>query len=306
LSKSLKTRNPALQESGLLMHIELLYVQTADALRLDGVLIPANAGGTDYGVDCLLCVHGTGSNFYASAFFNGLTPHLLEAGLPLLRVNTRGHDLIATSAGKIHGSAYERVSDCVTDFQAWLQLLAERGYRRIGLLGHSLGALKGIFALSQHEWPAIVRLLAISPPWLSHDRFAAGRKSDLFRSTLSEAQAHVAAGRGEALMEVLFPLPYVVTASGYVDKYGPDERYHVPRLLKQLTTPTLVTFGTEELGEGGPFAGLPEEIERLKAAGEASADVRVIAGANHQYLGCHAELAGHVLRWLSNSASIAT
>jgi pimeloyl-ACP methyl ester carboxylesterase len=287
------------------MLVELLHVQTADALRLDGVLIPANADGTDYGIDCLLGMHGTGSNFYASAFFNGLTPHLLEAGLPLLRVNTRGHDLIATSAGKIHGSAYERVSDCVADLQAWLELLAERGYRRVGLLGHSLGALKGIYALAHQEFPSVVRLLAVSPPWLSHDRFAAGRKSELFRSTLSDAQGHVAAGRGETLMEVLFPLPYVVTAAGYVDKYGPDERYHVPRLLKQVTTPTLVTFGTEELGEGGPFAELPEEIERLKATGETSAAVRVLAGANHQYLGCHAELAGQVLRWLRNAASIA-
>jgi pimeloyl-ACP methyl ester carboxylesterase len=226
--------------------------------------------------------------------------------LPLLRVNSRGHDLIATSAGRIHGSAYERVSDCVADLQAWLALLAERGYQRIGLLGHSLGALKGIYALSQPEWPAIVRLLAISPPWLSHARFAAGRKSELFQSTLGEAQDHVAAGRGETLMEVLFPLPYVVTAAGYVDKYGPEERYHVPRLLKQVTTPTLVTFGTEELGEGGPFAGLPEEIERLKASREATADVRVLASANHQYLGCYAELAGQVLRWLRNAASTNT
>ena len=285
------------------MLVELLHVSAVDGLRLDGVLMPASGVGTDYGVDCLLGVHGTGSNFYASAFFNGVTPHLLEAGLPLLRVNTRGHDLIATSAGKIHGSAYERVSDCVLDFQGWIALLAERGYRRIGLLGHSLGALKGIYALAQRELPGVVRLLAVSPPWLSHARFAAGRKSEMFQSTLSEAQAHVAAGRGETLMEVLFPLPYVVTASGYVDKYGPDEIYDVPRLLKQLKTPTLVTFGTEELGEGGPFAGLPEEIERLQAVGVTTAGVRVLAGANHQYLGCHAELAGQLLGWLKASAA---
>jgi len=280
------------------MLVELLHIVTADGLRLDGVLMPASGVGADFGLDCLLCVHGTGSNFYASAFFNGLTPHLLEAGLPLVRVNTRGHDLIATSAGKIHGSAYERVSDCVLDFQAWLGLLAERGFRRIGLLGHSLGALKGIYAIAHQGLPGVLRLLAISPPWLSHARFSAGRKSELFRSTLSEAQHHVAAGRGEALMEVLFPLPYVVTAAGYVDKYGPDEQYEVPRLLRQVTTPTLVTFGTNELGEGGPFAGLPEEIERLKAAGETAADVRVLAGANHQYLGCGTELAGQLLHWL--------
>ncbi len=285
------------------MLVELLHVATDDQLRLDGVLIPAaDAANSALGVDCLLCLHGTGSNFYASALFNGLTPHLLEAGLPLARVNTRGHDLIATSAGRIHGSTYERVSDCVLDLQAWLGLLASRGYQRIGLLGHSLGALKAIYALAQGDLPGVTRLLAISPPWLSHSRFSAGRKSVLFRMTFADAQAHVDAGSGETLMEVLFPLPYVVTASGYVDKYGADERYHVPRLLTSVRTPTLVTFGTEELGEGGAFAGLPEEIERLAAAGKTAAEVRVIAGANHQYLGCHAELAGQLLRWLRTNA----
>ncbi len=281
------------------MHVELVHVIAEDGLRLDGVLIPAvNAPSVDLGVDCLLCVHGTGSNFYASALFNGLSPHLLEGGLPLFRGNTRGHDLIATSAGRTHGSAYERVSDCLLDLRAWLKLIADRGYRRVGLLGHSLGALKGIYALANEEFAAIARLLAVSPPWLSYERFRAGRKSELFLATLAKAQAHVDAGRGETLMEVLYPLPYFVTAAGYLDKYGVDERYHTPRLILQVSTPTLVTFGTEELGAGGAFAGLPEEIERLRAAGETSAEVRILAGANHQYLGCHAELAGVLLRWL--------
>lgn len=283
------------------MLVELLHVTTADHLRLDGVLIPAQQSAVDWGVDCLVCLHGTGSNFYASALFNGLSPHLLEAGLPLVRVNTRGHDLVATSAGKLHGSAYERVSDCVVDLQAWFELLESRGYRRVGLLGHSLGALKGIYALAQQRLPNVTRLLAVSPPWLSFARFSAGRKAELFRATLSEAEQHVAEGRGESLMEVVFPLPYVVTAAGYLDKYGPEERYHVPRLLRQVEAPTLVTFGTEELGEGGAFAGLPEEIERMRSAGETKADVRVLAEANHQYLGCHAELASHLLRWLKNA-----
>lgn len=284
------------------MLVELLHVTTADQLRLDGALMPSPAASAGGAVDCLLCLHGTGSNFYASALFNGLTPHLLEAGIPLARVNTRGRDLVATTAGKMHGSAYECVADCVLDVQAWLELLVTRGYRRVGLLGHSLGALKGIYALSQREFPSIARLLAVSPPWLSHARFSAGRKSALFRDTYAEAERLVAEGRGETLMEVLFPLPYVVTAAGYVDKYGPDERYHVPHLLTRVRTPTLVTFGTEELGAGGAFAGLPEEIERLRSADMVAADVHVLAGANHQYLGCHAELAGHIVRWLDSAA----
>lgn len=281
------------------MLVELLHCQTDDALRVDGVWIPpASQTTAALGVDCVLCLHGTGSNFYASAFFNGLTPYLLEAGLPVVRVNTRGHDLVATSAGKLHGSAYERVADCVLDLRAWVQLLRERGNERIALVGHSLGALKGIVALAAESFPEITRLIAVSPPWLSHARFSAGRKRELFLETLAEAQRLADAGRGDTLMEVLFPLPYVVTAAGYLDKYGPEERYNVPKLIGNVKTPTVVTFGTEELGEGGAFHGLPEELERLAAAGKSAAKVHVIAGANHQYLGCHAELAGRLLRWL--------
>jgi pimeloyl-ACP methyl ester carboxylesterase len=220
----------------------------------------------------------------------------------VLRVNTRGHDMIATSAGILHGSAYERVSDCVLDLRAWLGKLAELGYERVGLLGHSLGAMKGIYALATEAFPQITRLLAVSPPWLSHRRFLSGRKSKLFAETFAAAEAHVAAGREQALMEVLFPLPYVVSAAGYLDKYGLEERYDVPKLLPAITTPTLVTFGTDELGEGGAFHGLPEEIERLASAGTTAAQVRVLAGANHQYLGCHAELAATLLGWLRKQA----
>lgn len=282
---------------------ELVHVQTEDGLRLDGVQA-MNRAQPDHslGVDSLLCIHGTGSNYYGSTLFNGLTTALRESGLRIWRVNTRGHDMIATSAGILHGSAYELVADCLLDLRAWVNLLTERGFQRIGLVGHSLGAMKGIFALALKAFPEITRLIAISPPWLSHARFSAGRKRELFLATLAEAQRHVDAGQGQTLMEVAFPLPYVVTASGYLDKYGPEERYSVPKLIGDVKTPTLVTFGTEELGDGGAFHGLPEELERLAAAGESAAEVRVIAGANHQYLGCHAELAGQVLRWLRANA----
>jgi pimeloyl-ACP methyl ester carboxylesterase len=285
------------------MLVELVHVQAEDALRLDGVVIPATRPATtSCNIDCMLCLHGTGSSFYASAFFNGLTPHLIGAGLPMTRVNMRGHDLIATSAGKLHGSAYERVADCVLDLRAWLKLLRERGNERIALVGHSLGALKGIVALAGKEFPEITRLIAVSPPWLSYERFSAGRKKELFLATLEEAQALVDSGRGETLMEVLYPLPYVVTAAGYVDKYGQEERYNVSDLIGGVKVPTLVTFGTEELGAGGPFHGLPEEISRLAAEGTTHAEVRVIEGANHQYLDRHEALAEAVLGWLRANA----
>ena len=78
---------------------------------------------------CVL-VHGTGSNFYGSTLFDPLAERLLPLGVGVLRVNTRGHDLMSTAAtargGRRCGAAYEVVDDCRHDLAAWIGWLAER------------------------------------------------------------------------------------------------------------------------------------------------------------------------------------
>ncbi len=123
-------------------------------------------------VDAWLCLHGTGSNFYAASTLAGLAPKLLAGGAAVLRGNTRGHDLVSTgptAAGRgLQGAAFERVDDAPLDLAAWIELLASRGYQRIGILGHSLGAVKAIFTLAQPEHPQVAALVAVSPPHLSY------------------------------------------------------------------------------------------------------------------------------------------
>ena len=41
------------------------------------------------------------------------------------------------------------------------------------------------------------------------------------------------------------PLPFVVTAAGYVEKYGPDERYNYLSVVGSLRSPILVTLGAK-------------------------------------------------------------
>ena len=73
-----------------------------------------------------------------------------RAGSAALVVNTRGHDGISSTNApvgrRLQGAAYEIVDACCHDVAAWLAWLRERGYRRLGLLGHSLGAVKAIYS----------------------------------------------------------------------------------------------------------------------------------------------------------------
>src|SRR5215217_6724330 len=126
------------------MQVDLLDVRTADGVRLHGAYLePADPA---WPTDTVVCVHGTGSNFYSSALFDDLTRHFHSAGVGVLRVNTRGHDLMSSDAGRRLGAAYEVVDHCIPDLAAWITLVRERFGPRVVLVGHSLGAVKCLYA----------------------------------------------------------------------------------------------------------------------------------------------------------------
>lgn len=281
------------------MIAELVQVTTGDGLRLHGALhLPSDKASHGLALDALLLLHGAGGNFYGSALFAGLTARLTAAGLTVLVVNTRGHDAVSTAGSrKYYGAAFEVVDDCRYDIAAWLEFLAQRGYQQIGLAGHSLGAVKAIYYLAHEPQSPVRRLVAISPPRLSHARFLAGPDAAAFTREFAIAEEHVRQGRGETIMAVQFPLPYLVSAAGYLDKYGPEERYNLLNFIDRVACPMLFTFGTIELRRGSAFDGLPEALpaqvqdaKRLKVA--------IVSGADHFYSSGLGELAGQIEAWL--------
>lgn len=285
------------------MIVDLVQLQAADGVRLAGALqVPPEGTSPQLGIDAVLCLHGTGGNFYSSPLFAALAPRLLRCGVAVLTANTRGHDLVSSGGGgrPLQGAAYEIVQECRLDLAAWIGWLAEQGYARIALMGHSLGAVKAIYSLSHDDdgaLAAVVCLLAISPPRLAYSQFCAGPKSAEFQAELAEAEAQVREGRGETLMSVRFPLPYLVTAAGYVDKYGPAERYNLLKFAARVPCPALYTFGSLEVQQNAAFQGLPEQLETQAAQG-AELKVAVITGGDHFYSGVYAELADRLEFWL--------
>lgn len=292
------------------MQAELVSTTTADGIRLHGMLQLAAAGAREksadsLGIDAALCIHGTGSNFYSSTLFDVLGQRFLEAGVAVLRINTRGHDAVSTahteSGGVRQGAAFEIMDDCRHDLTAWTGLLVDRGLGRIAVVGHSSGAVKGVYWLADSPPAAVKRLVAISPPLLSHERFLASQKRDEFARDLGAAEAAIAAGEEDKLLDVRFPLPHLISARGYLDKYGPAERYNLLRLLPRVQVPVLVTFGGAEVRTNVAFRGLPEAIESLPVAA-APRRVSIVAEADHFYSSARKELSSQVLRWLSKTS----
>ena len=282
------------------MLVDLVQVTTRDGVRLDGAYL-APSGELGLPLDALCFVHGTGGSFYTSALFDTLAATITALGCGVLRVNTRGHDLMNTAAtaqgGRRQGAAYEVVDDCRHDLVAWLDWLRDRAGARVGLLGHSLGAVKCLYAAAKEPGVAAECVVAVSPPRLSFTWFNASPDGARFREDYETAERHAAAGRGEALMEVRQPLPCVMTAGGYLEKYGPEERYNYLRFAADAHCPVLVTLGGAEVESNMAFRGAVEALAPL-AARHGRMRVKVVPGADHFYSTARDEVTAGVTAWL--------
>lgn len=282
------------------MLVELVRTTTSDGLRLDGAFRAAGVEQVRQ-QPAVIVLHGVGGNFYSQGTFDPLLVKLQVAGYPTLAVNTRGHDSVfGAQLGNIRkrlGAAYEIVDDCRQDIAAWINFLASRGQERVILLGHSLGAIKAVYAQANDCHASVVGVIAVSPPRLSYTAFIHAPERNTFFESMSIARDLAKEGAEEELFTAKFPFPLLITAASYIDKYGPAERYNLLEFTQLLPSPALFTYGTKELAQGGiAFAGMPEAINKLSS--KALREVLTIDGADHFYSGVQETLAEQVVGWL--------
>lgn len=293
------------------MNGEIVGVETADAIPLDGILQEPTGSGS-LPVDVMILHHGVGNNFYHHPMFSDLSVHLRAAGCAALCVNSRGHDTVynvTTRHGlKRLGAAYEVVDDCRHDWDAWIGFAATRGYRRIGLWGHSLGAVKTIYYLAVQPDPRVVCAVASSPPRQSYENYLTQPEKDRtqFSSEYALAKKAIDEGEPSRLVETRYRRQTVFSAQTFADKYGPGSRYDVFKHIPQVTVPLLVTWGGLEPQDSNPgrvgFYELPEAAPGLAKENPHAAFVE-IPGADHPYTGKRAELWTEVEGWLQRLGS---
>jgi pimeloyl-ACP methyl ester carboxylesterase len=285
------------------MHVELVRTLTPDGMRLDGAFLAGHEISRQP-VDAALCLHGVGMNFYTSSTLEAVSPTLRKLGISVLLANTRGHDSLYTASVAMgrrrQGAAVEIVDECRLDIAGWCKYLAERGLQRILLVGHSLGAIKAVYSQAHDPIISVAGLIAASPPRLSCQAFKNSLECAPYFDSLTAAEQLVQGGRGDELFLAKFPFPLLISATSYIDKYGPAERYNILDFAGRVAVPALFTYGSKELESGGiAFAGLPEALAQLPDK-RGSLTVEVIAGADHNYTGCGASLAATMSRWIQN------
>jgi hypothetical protein len=276
------------------MATELVSIATIDGLLLDGAFSRPSRITAERRAWVLL--HGTGANFTSPGVLQGLAALLVDRGEAVLRLNTRGHDLMAripTMQGSTSGgAAYEKLDEAANDVAAACNWLSEQGYQKFSLLGHSLGAVKVIVSQSKSPIPDVDELVALSPPRLNHEILL---KNDAFREDYLKAAELVATGRGQEMIRLREPMALFMAAEGVIQKYGPQDKFdfvaHLPRLRQRV----LVILDAKSPTTSPAFTGLPDKLSEI-SRGQSSVELHSLSGDIH-YRSAEVSIANLIMSW---------
>ena len=281
------------------MLVDLIRLTAADEMELDGAFFePSPDAKPDGPVDAVLCIHGSGRNFYTPATAN-MANDLRNRGYAALTLNTRGHDTVWVDrqTGVAEGNAYEILDTGRQDLRAGIDYLASRGYRRIGILGHSMGAVKVAYYAATENDDRVAAVVPVSPVRLSCSYYLESADAEEFRGNLETADRMEAEGRALNLFYVDFPIKEMFSAAAYLDKHGPLERYNIIQHAPNIHVPLFVLSGSLETHTR--LLDVPQDMVTA-AVNSPRAEYLVLEGGNHSLTNMMPEAGAAVLDWLAS------
>ena len=280
--------------------------KTADNLRLDGLLFEPDKKSS-IGV---LHIHGMAGNFYENIFLDSMAEEYTKAGYAFLTVNTSGHDFIADLAvigekeqHKRVGQIFEKFEDYISDIDAWLKFFRSKGYDKLILQGHSLGAVKVVYYFYKKPENDLVALVIASPPdMLGLARVEAEKKN--FERDFAEAKKLVVEGKGKTFLSNIIWSWYYISAETYLNIVADGAETDVFPILRggdfkeleSVKIPTLAFYGgTDDAAVFSPEKDLGIIRKHLK---NEKSKTLLIGTAPHSYFKHEKQTALVVVDWL--------
>ena len=285
------------------MLVDLIRLTAADGVELDGAFFePSPEAKPDGPIDAVLCIHGSGRAFYTAATAN-MANDLRNRGYAALTLNTRGHDTVWVDrqTGVAEGNAYEILDTGRQDLRAGIDYLAGLGYQRIGILGHSMGAVKVAYYAATEADNRVAAVIPVSPVRLSCSYYLESEDADEFRANLETADRMEEEGRALDLFYVDFPIKEMFSAAVYLDKHGPLEKYNVIQHSPNIRVPMFVLSGSLETHTR--LLDVPQDMITA-AVNSPRAEYLVLEGGNHSLTNMMPEAGAAVLDWLASLSEV--
>ena len=280
------------------MLVELVSLLNDDGLRLDGAFYPPTESADRAGpVDAVLLIHGSRGNFYDGAT-KSMAEDLSTQGYACLPLNTNAHDTAWYNPGsrEFKGNAFEVLADTCIDLRAGIDHLTERGYRSIGLLGHSMGAVRAAYYAATEDDGRVTAVVPVSPVRLSYSYFMESEDAEEFATSIEVARRLIARGEPEGVFRVGHPIPQLFSAASFLDKHGPEEKYNLINHAHGIRVPMLTLNGSLETHSR--LRDMAQDLA-VAAVNSPKAETLMVEGGEHSLVNRTTEASDAVLKWLA-------
>ena len=277
--------------------VSLVSVRTRDGVSLAGVMAEPRRRRSA----ALVWVHGLGSAFASGQpLIRELSARLAAAGIGYLKLNTRGHDVVARGGRRLAGAAFERFGASVEDLRAAISLARRAGYRRVILAGHSTGANKVLHYAARVRDRRVGGVILLGPiSDIAGETKRIGRRE--LRRRVATAE-RIARRDPDALVPRAFGF---WSARRYISLYRPGEAEDVfPyyrrdarwTALRRVRLPLAVFLGGRDEYLDRRPSEVVDAFERNAIRARSFTGI-VVPGADHGFTGHEAALARSIARW---------
>jgi pimeloyl-ACP methyl ester carboxylesterase len=296
----------------MFMKMDFIYTRTKDDLRLMGVHYEPDKKDV-----AVLFVHGMSGNIIENYFGHVLGKILSQNKTGFIYSHNRGYNHIndiATSEIKKDGGYktvrigvnYEVFEDCLLDIESWIKTVKELGYKKIILMGHSLGCNKTIYYLYKRNPKNITGLILASPPDMIGQLKPAHHPNN--KALFIEARKNVKHNKQRKILSKpiwnWFNLSSQTFLSLFTKGNNSDNLpiMENPNRWTQLASIKIPIFAFMGEYDDIVINTLKDDLEviKSKATGAKSFFQKIISKANHVYDQQEQTVAKEVLEWVKN------
>lgn len=284
------------------MNIEFINnAYTSDGLRLPMVHFESNKKDI-----CVICIHGMCGTIIDNYFATVWGKLLAKNDIGFIYEHNRGHSIendivMKDGSFKRCGCMYEIFEDCIYDIDLAIQTAKEKGYKRIILLGHSLGCNKVIYYYYKKHPNILGMILASAPDMIESHLLIEPDYEEL----LKEAKENIDKNQPTKLLHKMIEDYMYMSSQTYYNWFHKNSNLNnLPIISNPKNWEQLVTIDVPIL----TFSGSKDEdyylhldLLKEKATNGKNFEYQIIENTGHTYQEKELETGTLILNWINKN-----
>ena len=284
------------------MNIEFINnAYTSDGLRLPMIHFESNKKDI-----CVICIHGMCGTIIDNYFATVWGKLLAQNDIGFIYEHNRGHSIendivMKDGSFKRCGCMYEIFEDCIYDIDLAIQTAKEKGYKRIILLGHSLGCNKVIYYYYKKHPNILGMILASAPDMIESHLLIEPEYEEL----LKEAKENIDKNQPTKLLHKMIEDYMYMSSQTYYNWFHKNSNLNNlpiisnPKNWEQLETidvPILTFSGSKD-----EDYYLHLDLLKEKATNCKKFEYQIIENTGHTYQEKEQETGTLILNWINKN-----